>query len=94
MSDVKEEVVKEMRVAGSTNAKELAIAIFSEFNNFKCITLTAIGLQSINQTVKAIAIAGGLCGQKAKTINTRIGFTEVSISGDMRTAIIFTCRLS
>ncbi len=87
---------KMLRVAKSTNAKSLGSAIANEFEKFDTIVLRAIGVQAVNQTVKAIAIANGFLGQRGSIIHTVIGFQNVVVedrADTTVTALNFMCKL-
>jgi stage V sporulation protein SpoVS len=80
-----------LRPSKSTNSKSLASAISRELEKKDSVCAQAIGVQAVNQTVKAICIAGGFLGQKGKSINIRLGFVDVHVADrdDDITAILF-----
>lgn len=80
-----------LRPSKSTNAKSLASAMARELEKNPEVIAQAIGVQAVNQTVKAICIAGGFLGQKGKSINVRCGFFDVHVADreDDITAIRF-----
>ncbi len=81
-----------LRPSKSTNAKSLASAISREMEKHGVVCAQAIGVQAVNQTVKAICIAGGFMGQKGSSINVRLGFVDVHVADreDDITGIKFT----
>jgi len=81
-----------LRPSKTTVAKSLASAISRELEKNDVVCAQAIGVQAINQTVKAICIAGGFLGQKGKSINVRLGFIDVIVADrdDAITAVKFT----
>lgn len=92
-----------MKAAKTTNAKSLGSAIAHELIKLaaskaesKTIKVRAIGVQAVNQAVKAIAIANGFVGQQGMRIKAYIGFINVDVQDrkiDKITGIIYTLVL-
>lgn len=72
-----------LRVKTTADVKKLSSAILHELEKCqgtsKVVVVRAIGVMAVNQAVKAIARAGGGAGQRGKFINSRIGFSNVSV---------------
>jgi stage V sporulation protein S len=79
-----------IRVAARTPAASLASAISHAVHDKGSVHLRAIGAASVNQAVKAIAIAQSYVGSQALTLSTRVGFSTVSLPDDQKvSAIVF-----
>jgi stage V sporulation protein S len=95
MENNEKEIV--LKASKTSNTKSLGSAISRELVKSKEIQVRAIGVQAVNQAVKAIAIAGGFVGQQGRVINVRIGFNNVAVSDrlkdDQITAIVFILSL-
>lgn len=74
-------------VASGTNPGQLAGAIFKNWEEGKKVILTAIGAGAVNQAIKACAIARGFFAPVGQDMTLRIGFQDVTISANKRTAI-------
>lgn len=84
---------KILKASGSTNAKKLASAISNELYSNDTVIIRAIGLQAINQTVKAIAIANRYTGAKGFMVPVSIAFENIMGTQEKEiSAIRFTCR--
>ena len=73
---------RSLKVSSSTEAKSLAGAIASCTREGCRVELTAIGAGSVNQAVKAIAIARQYVEEEAIDLCFRPEFTEVAGDGD------------
>lgn len=83
---------KILRASGSTNSKKLASAISNELYVNESVAIRSIGVQAMNQTVKAIAIAGRYTGAKGFMIGVAIAFENIIGTQDKEiSAIRFTC---
>lgn len=85
-------------VKSGTNDKALGSAIGHELEKRHEVIVRAIGVQAVNQAVKAIAIAGGFVGSRGRQLLTRIGFETVTLTDredptkvNQTTAISFFC---
>jgi stage V sporulation protein SpoVS len=99
MKNVKNVVV--LKASKTSNTKSLGSAVARELiKNYASdveVQIRAIGVQAVNQAVKAIAIAGGFTGQQGRTIDVRIGFHNVSVvdrlESEQITAMVFLLSL-
>ncbi len=90
-----------LKASKNSNTKSLGSAIARELiKNYASDTevqVRAIGVQAVNQAVKAIAIAGGFTGQQGRVVNSRIGFNNVAVvdreEGEQITAMVFILSL-
>lgn len=84
-----------LKVAGGSKVKSVGSAIAREVLKRKQVAVRAIGVQAVNQTVKAIAIANGFVGQKGKVLWCRPGFDDVTVPDKMEeiTAIRFIVKV-
>lgn len=79
-----------LRVASGTNPKDVASAIFHGVEQGRLIVLRAIGAGSVNQAVKAIAIARGHVALIGLDLYCNCGFVSVvGNQGDELNAIVF-----
>ena len=74
-------------VASATNPGQLAGAIFKNWEEGKKVFLTAIGAGAVNQGMKACAIARGFFAPVGQDMTLRVGFQDVQIEGNKRTAL-------
>ena len=78
-----------LKIAAKSNCKSVAGAIASLIEKNEKVVLHAVGAASINQAVKAIAIARGSVASHGIDLITIIGFTKVIIDGKDKTAMKF-----
>ncbi len=78
-----------LKVAGKSTVSAVAGSIVKSIEDSKDVELHAIGASSVNQTVKAIATARGILATKGLEALVRIGFSETTIDGEVRTMMIF-----
>ena len=71
--------VKEMRVAGHSNSKDLAGSIAKTFRGGQRVRLSAIGSQAVCQAVKAVPIANGYLGPQGVFLVAKIAFKDKQI---------------
>ena len=81
-----------MKVAGSSNVKNLAGAIAgvirgNETEAPKNVKLMAVGASSCNQAIKAIAVARSYVALNGYDLVVRPGFLDGEINGESRTII-------
>lgn len=76
-SQTPEEVA--IRVAGSSSAKDVAVAIGSALQTGSMPVLRAIGAGAVNQALKSIIIASAYQAQQGKTVFVRPGWEHVSL---------------
>lgn len=76
-----------MRVAAKSTVKSLAGSIVKHWSEGKDIEIVTIGAGALNQAIKGIGSASGILATKGYTLLTRVGFTEVEVNGEVKTAI-------
>jgi stage V sporulation protein S len=84
-----------IRVGGSSDPLGVASAISNVFYNQNEVVLRAVGAASVNQAVKAIAIARGYVATRGVDLICRPGFTNVDgrDGKDSISAIVFRLSL-
>lgn len=78
-----------LKVAGGSSVSSIAGSIIKTIEDHKDVELHAIGASSVNQTCKAIASARGILASKGLDALIRIGFSETTIEGEVRTMMVF-----
>ena len=78
-----------LKIAGKSSVSSVAGSIVKSIEDSKDVELHAIGASSVNQTCKAIATARGILATKGIEALVRMGFSETTIDGDIRTMLIF-----
>lgn len=76
-----------LRVAGSSNVKSVAGSITKSLEEGKIVEVHTIGASSINQAVKACAMARGFIATKGYDLIVRPGFSTTEIDGSEKTAL-------
>lgn len=76
-----------LRVSSQSNPNSVAGAIASVIRESGIAEVQVIGAGALNQAVKAVAIARGFLGPTGIDLVCIPAFTEVSIDGEVRTAI-------
>lgn len=71
-----------IRVSSRTNVKDLAWAITKEHMAGKSVCLLAIGVQAVNQAVKAIAVANGRGAAHGRVLTALPALESITISND------------
>ncbi len=79
-----------LKVSAHSKPKALAGALAAVIRKDGAVELQAIGAGSINQAVKAIAIARGFVAPNGINLICIPTFVELEIGGEERTAIKFT----
>ena len=79
-----------LRVSAKSNPNMVAGAIAGITRENKEVELQAIGAGSVNQAIKAIAVARVFLEEDAINIACIPGFTEIEVDNESRTAIKFT----
>lgn len=82
-----------IKVAKTGNSKNLATLISKRVLEHKKVVVAAIGVQAVNQAVKAIGIANSYVSQKGFRILTVIGFENVQGDVKIVSATRFNCSL-
>lgn len=76
-----------LKVSSKSNSNSVAGAIANLFKERNRVEIQAIGAGAINQAIKAIAIARGFVAPSGKDLICIPAFSDISISGEERTAI-------
>lgn len=78
-----------LKVSGSSSVTALASAVSHGIYEGKKMTLRAIGAASVNQAMKAVAIAAHHVGPRGMVLSVRPGFADVSMPDGTVTAMVF-----
>lgn len=78
-----------LKVSSKSVPNKIAGAIAAEVKEFGKAEIEAIGAASINQAVKAIAIARGFVASTGIDLICSPGFTIINVNGEDKTAIKF-----
>ncbi|MDX1991528.1 MAG: stage V sporulation protein S [bacterium] len=81
-----------IKVSAKSRPTAVAGAIAGVIRENDTAHMQAIGAGAVNQAVKAIAIASGYLTDDQIEIAASPSFTEVSIDGQERTAMLFVIR--
>ena len=76
-----------LRVASGSNPSSVAGSLVKNIQEGKEVTLVAVGAGACNQAIKAIAIGRGYIAPHGVDLLTRVGFEDIQIEGDSKTAI-------
>ena len=79
-----------LKVSAKSNPNMVAGAIAGITRENKTVELQAIGAGSVNQAIKAIAVARAFLEDDAIQIACIPAFSEITVSDETRTAIKFT----
>ena len=80
-------MLQQIKVASSSNVSNVAGAISNIMRNQSFLEVSTVGAGSLNQAIKAIAIARGFVAPAGKNLVCIPAFTDIVIDGDERTAI-------
>lgn len=80
----------ELKVAGGSNAAKVAGALVNYLKEGNKVSLIAMGAGAVNQAVKAICIARGMCAPQGIDLSCVPGFADEDVDGVKKTAIRFT----
>ena len=86
-------MIELLKVSTKSNPNAVAGAIANILKVQKKVEIQAIGAGSINQVVKAIAIARGFLGLRGAELDCVPVFAEVEIENQVKTAIKFIVSL-
>lgn len=78
------------KVSATTSARKLAGVIAISVRSGKGIELHSVGGGSVNQAVKAVAIARGFVAAEGYNLTLTPAFQQVEIDGNEKTGIKFT----
>ena len=76
-----------LKVSSKSKPSSVAGALANAFREKRCVEVQAVGAGSLNQAVKAIAIARGYVAPSGKDLVCIPAFSDVLIEGEERTAI-------
>lgn len=76
-----------LKVSSKSKPNSVAGALANAFRDKTIVEIQAVGAGSLNQAVKAIAIARGYVAPTGKDLICIPAFSEVMIDGEERTAI-------
>lgn len=79
--------MKTLKVSSKSNPSSVAGALANVFREKGTVEIQAVGAGSINQAIKAIAIARGFVAPSGKNLYCIPAFTDIVIDGEERTAI-------
>ena len=76
-----------LKVSSKSNPSKVAGAIANIYREQKTVEIQTIGAGSLNQAIKAVAIARGFLAPAGKNIVCIPAFTDIAIDGEEKTAI-------
>ena len=76
-----------LKVSSKSNPSKVAGAIANIYREKGSVEIQTIGAGSLNQAIKAIAIARGFVAPSGKNLVCIPAFTDITIDGEERTAI-------
>ena len=75
------------KVSSKSNPSKVAGAIANIYRENKCVEIQTIGAGSLNQAIKAIAIARGFVAPSGENLVVIPAFSDIIINGEQKTAI-------
>ena len=81
-----------LKISSKSNPNSVAGALANAFREKQTVEIQAVGAGSLNQAIKAIAIARGYVAPTGKDLICIPAFSDIMIDGEERTAI--NCRIS
>ena len=76
-----------LKVSSKSNPNSVAGALANAFREKQTVEIQAVGAGSLNQAIKAIAIARGYVAPTGKDLICIPAFSDIMIDGEERTAI-------
>ena len=76
-----------LRIASDTSVKDAAGAVAGQLRESGGVHLQAIGAAAVNQTVKAIALAGVFMKQDGRLVLSSVERCVVNVGGEQRTGL-------
>lgn len=76
-----------LKVSSKSNPSKVAGAIANMFRENKTVEIQTIGAGSLNQAIKAIAIARGFVAPSGDNLFVVPAFNDIVINGEPKTAI-------
>ena len=76
-----------LKVSSKSKPNSVAGALANAFREKQSIEIQAVGAGSLNQAIKAIAVARGFVAPSGKNLVCIPAFSDISIEGEDKTAI-------
>ena len=76
-----------LKVSSKSNPSKVAGAIANIYREKGCVEIQTIGAGSLNQAIKAIAIARGFVAPSGENLVCIPAFSDILINGEQKTAI-------
>ena len=76
-----------LKVSSKSKPNSVAGALANAFREKQTVEIQAVGAGSLNQAIKAIAIARGYVAPTGKDLYCVPAFSDITIDGEERTAI-------
>lgn len=76
-----------LKVSSKSNPSKVAGAIANIYRESKSVEIQTIGAGSLNQAVKAVAIARGFVAPSGENLVVIPAFSDIIINGEQKTAI-------
>jgi stage V sporulation protein S len=76
-----------LKVSSKSNPNSVAGALANVIREYSKVEIQAIGAGALNQAVKAVAIARGFVAPSGRDLIIVPAFSDVTIDGQVRTAI-------
>ncbi len=76
-----------LKVSSKSNPSKVAGAIANIYRESKCVEIQTVGAGSLNQAIKAIAIARGFVAPSGENLVVVPAFSDIVINGEQKTAI-------
>lgn len=83
-----------LKVASGSNPHSVGGSIAKNVQEGKQVTVSAIGAGAVNQAVKAVAIARSFLAPSGMDLLLRVGFEDVQINNEQKTAMKFAVVLA
>ncbi len=76
-----------LKVSSKSNPSKVAGAIANIYRESKSVEIQTIGAGSLNQAIKAVAIARGFVAPSGENLVIIPAFSDIVINGEQKTAI-------
>ena len=76
-----------LKVSSNSNPSKVAGAIANIYRENKSVEIQTIGAGSLNQAIKAVAIARGFVAPSGENLVIIPAFSDIIINGEQKTAI-------
>lgn len=76
-----------LKVSSKSNPSKVAGAIANIYRESKVVEIQTIGAGSLNQAIKAVAIARGFVAPSGENLVIIPAFSDIVINGEQKTAI-------